>query len=200
MNFIPSSRQVTLLLLLVAGVAWPQATSWKGMLQAEPAFRTLSRDAYVVGLTGFRECIVLVEDLPDDLKDSLTSEDIEGWTANRLKNMGVRVVSMEDRKKAFSAADKSTDEKALAAHDRYNSMVYVNVNAIRSSTGSISAGVSLECDRGVFVHPGYFRKATLWDRGTIFYFGSSYDAKDRVRDALNRLLDQLETDWKKCNP
>lgn len=200
MNFIPSSRAVTLLLLLAAGVALPQATSWKGMLLAKPALFTLSTDALRSGLTGFREVMVVVENLPDALRDSLTKEDIEGWTANRLKNMGVRVVSNEDQTKAYDTADHSTDEKALAANDRFRSHVYVNVNADRLPSGAIYANISLECKRGVFVHPGYFGVATVWDSRNLIYFGSGYDAREKLRDSLNILLDILETDWKKCNP
>ncbi len=170
------------------------------MLQAQPAQFTLSDDAYRTNLTDFPEVSILVEGLPDALKDSLTKEDIEGWTANRLKNMGVRVVSADDRRKAFFAADKITDEKTLAANDRLYSQVYVNVNADRLRSGAIYAHISLECSRGVFVHPGYFVDATVWDRSAIIYFTSGFDAKDWIRDTLNELLDFLEKDWQTCNP
>ena len=96
MKFLPGSREVTLLLLLVAGVALPQATSWKGMLQAQPAQRTLSTTTQRIGLTGFRECAILVGIMPEALKDSVTAEDIEGWAANRLQEIGLSVVSKED--------------------------------------------------------------------------------------------------------
>jgi len=169
------------------------------MLVAEPAMLTLSRDVYLMNLTGFRKCAVLVESLPDELKDSLTVKDIEGWAANRLTNIGVSVVSREEKLKALKAADLSTDEKALAANDQFFSYVYVNVNAGRTPTGAIYANITLACKRGVFVHPGYFTSATVWDKGTLIYFGSNYDAKDQVRESLNKLLDKLESDWKKCN-
>lgn len=185
---------------VACGMVTVQQRSWKGMLGAEPAMSTLSMDALVLGLTGFRECHVLVEGLPDALKDSLTKQDIEGWTANRLENMGVRVISNEDRRKAFFASDQSTDEKALAAQDRFRSSVYVNVSADRLPTGAIYAHLSLACRRGMFAHPGYFRGATVWDTGHLIYFTSGYDAKEQIRDKLNKLLDILEKDWKKCNP
>ncbi|KKM21533.1 hypothetical protein LCGC14_1634510 [marine sediment metagenome] len=170
------------------------------MLVAQPAQLTLSDDARLLKLTGFREVMVLVEDLRDALKDSLTREDIEGWTANRLKNMGVQVVSREDQRKAYVAAEKSTDEKTLAAADRFASRVYVNVNAGRSPSGVIYANVTLECHRGVFVHPGYLTSAIVWNQRILINFSSDYDAKDQIRDTLNELLDDLEKDWKKCNP
>lgn len=195
MHFTPNSRQVTVLLIIAAGISLPQATSWKGMLEAQPAQLT----AHLADLTDFRDVSILVEGLPDALKDSLTKEDIEGWTANRLKNMGLRVVSHEVQTVAFLAADDSTDEKALAVNDRHRSQVYVNVNADRLATGAIYASVTLRCDRGVFVHPGYFGTAAVWDRGALIYFTSGYDAKTEIRDNLNELLDLLEKDWKTCN-
>jgi hypothetical protein len=174
--------------------------SWKGMLVAQPALTTVPLQNHILNLTDFRECVVLVEGLPDALKDSLTREDIEKWTANRLKNMGIRVVSEEDRVKTFRLADKSTDEKMLAAADRFGSVVYINVSAVRIPTGVICAHVTLEVHRRVFIHPGYFTAATVWDRRVLMYFGSLYDPKERIRDALNKLLDLLEKDWKQCNP
>jgi hypothetical protein len=140
-----------------------------------------------------------VEDLPDALKDSLTREDMEKWAANRLKNMGIRVVSEEDQWKTFLLADKSTDEKMLAAADRFGSVVYIKVNAVRIPTGGICANVTLKVHRGVFIHPGYFTSATIWGWQVLRYFGSLHDPKEQIRDALNKLLDRLEKDWKQCN-
>jgi hypothetical protein len=173
--------------------------SWKGMLVAQPARTTVPSPNKILNLTDFRECDVLLEGLPDALKDSLTREDIEKWTANRLKNMGIRVVSEEDQGKTFLLADRSTDEKMLAAQDRFWSRVYINVNADRIPTGGICANVTLEVRRGVFIHPGYFIPATVWDRQVLVSFGSLYDPKEVIRKNLNKLLDLLEKDWKQCN-
>jgi hypothetical protein len=52
----------------------------------------------------------------------------------------------------------------------------------------------------VFVHPGYFMAATVWEAGSSTEFMSAHDAKDRTRQVLSQLFDKLETDWKKCNP
>ncbi len=173
--------------------------SWKGMLVAQPARTTVPPSNQALNLTDFRECTVLVEDLPDALKDSLTREDMEKWTANRLKNMGIHVVSPEDKVKTFLLADTSTDEKMLAAADRFRSTVYINVNAGRISTGVICASVTLKVVRGVFIHPGYFTHATVWDERMLMSFGSLYDPKEKIREKLNKLLDLLEKDWKQCN-
>jgi len=175
-----------------------QQKTWKGMLAAKPARDTLSIDAKRIALTGFRECTVIVEGFSD--KDSLTVPDIEGWTANRLKKIGIRVVTEEEQRKAFLAADQSTDEKALEAVDRFRSQVHVSLNALKQPSGAICLNLTVKCTRGVFVQPGYFRNTTVWDTGRLIYFGSVADVKEKIRKPLDELLDQLERDWKTCNP
>jgi hypothetical protein len=172
----------------------------KGMLVAEPALTTVPFENILFNLTGFRECNVLVLELPDALKDSLTREDIEKWTANRLMNMGIRVVSGEDQEKTYLSADKSTDEKMPAAQDRRRSTVSVRVHVLRTPTGVICANVVLLCWRGVFIHPGYFGTAIVWGREMLLYFGALHDSKEKIKEALNELLDLLEQSWKLCNP
>jgi len=174
--------------------------SWKGMLVARPAMGTVSLEHQLIGLTDYREVWVYVQGVPDALKDKITKQDIGGWTANRLKNIGLHVVTLEQAGKTLLAAPKDTDEKALVANDRFGSDVIVSVSADRLPTGAIYANVSLQCKRGVFVHPGYYRNATAWDENTLVYFGAANDPKEQIREHLNRLLDKLESDWKKCNP
>lgn len=191
------------LALVAAGAAYGAIAvqSWKGMIVAQPGRERVPVGATIFNLAGYSECDVLIEDLPEDLKDALTSEDIEGWVTNRLKNMGIRVVTEEERYDAYIRADKSTDERKLTANDRWESLVYVNLNALREKkTGVTSYSLRVECDRGVFVQPGYFTRATVWDIGSIGYFSSQYDAKERIREQLNELLDELERVWKICNP
>lgn len=169
------------------------------MLQAQPAQRTLSTTTQRIGLTGFRECAILVGIMPEALKDSVTAEDIEGWAANRLQEIGLSVVSKEDQSKSFCASARDTDDKALAANDRFRSRFGVRVDAVRSSTGDIWAYVTVGCSRGVFVHPGYFTSATVWYQAGLCRFGPGYE-KAGIKNFLNKLLDELERDWKKCNP
>jgi hypothetical protein len=136
----------------------------------------------------------------DELKDLLAKQDIVEWTANRLKNMGVKVVTVEEQRKTFLGTGKDTDEQALTARDKYWSSIYVNVHCIRVPTGEICANITLQCWRGVFVHPGYFMNATVWDRDLILYLPSDSGGKDKIRQAISELFNDLENDWKKCNP
>ena len=183
-----------------AALGFSYQDSWKGMLVAEPAFLKHTDEVEVLGLIGFREVNVLVEGLPSDLKDSITRDDIERWVSHRIKNMGIRVVTREEKIRAFLGADKSTDERMLVASDRVHSMVYVNVNTRRVTAGAIFANVSVECHRGVFVHPGYFMSAVVWETSGLIDYETAYNSKDITRKAVNNLLDDLEADWKKCNP
>jgi hypothetical protein len=88
----------------------------------------------------------------------------------------------------------------LEAQDKFRSAICVSLNASRLTSGAISANVSLRCQRGVFVHPGYFMAATVWEDVSSTYFSAVDDAKDRTRQVLSGLFDKLESDWKKCNP
>jgi hypothetical protein len=172
--------------------------SWKGMLVAQPARTTVPDEYKSLGLTGFRECRVLVEWWPDSLKDGLTHEDIENFIADKLEKIGIRVVSYDDQRKTYQSADKSTDERILAAQDRLHSTVCARVDAFSMPLETICGYVELECRRGAFIHPGYFSTVTVWKR-----VRPSHPADKVLKGwsigALDILLVELEKDWKQCN-
>jgi hypothetical protein len=200
MDLLPTTRQITLAVLLVAGLALPQATSWKGMIVARPAVSSLSVEAQMLGLASFCEARILVEEMPSALQESLSRAEVEGWVAAKLKGAGIRVLTKEDVTNGFLAADKSTDERALAAQDRLGATVHVFVTGGRTAANAIFVNVRLSCKRSVFVHPGYFAPATVWDISHTRYFTSSADDKSKLKSTLDALLAELQTDWKKCNP
>lgn len=179
---------------------WLAQEQWKGMLTARPAMSSLTAEEGWLGLTQFQRCSVLVEDLPQALRGEVSRATIERWVTNRLENAGLTVVSDEEQGKAFSSTDSKHDRAMLHAHDVFLSYVYVNLNGLRASDGTTSLAVSLEVNRGAFVWPGYFRKATVYERGSFILFGRSFDTEAKVRDEINRLMDVFEKDWKTCNP
>ena len=182
----------------VVGFAALQQT-WKGMLAAQPAYAKLSSEAQSIGLTEFDSCYVLIEEMPDELKDSLTGDDVETWTLNRLKNTGIKAVRHSEVRRDFDYLRSPTDESMLRGEDRGRSSVYVNVGAVRTSSGTLFYTIEVEVRRAGFIHPGHFMFVTVWDRGSYGYFGSAHEAKVKLRESLNGLLDDLETDWKACN-
>lgn len=179
---------------------WLAQEQWKGMLTAQPATRSLTDEQAVLGLTQFQRCSVLVESLPEELRGDVSRATIERWVTNRLENAGLEVISYEDREEAFRASDMSHDRAMLSAQDKFSSKVYVNVGGLRTPDGTTSLTVSLEVNRGAFVWPGYFKRATVYNRGSFILFGRSFDTEAKVRDEINKLMDVFEKDWKACNP
>jgi hypothetical protein len=197
------ARLAALILLavgVVAGAGPPQSQSWKGMILAQPARSRLTFEQRELGLRDYDTVSILIENLPDAIKGSVTRDDLDAWTRNRLKYAGLSVVSSDDRHRSMASRFPTTDEDELRRADLYMSYIYVNVNALRSAAGLTVCNVLIECNRGVFVHPGHFKPATVWRRSTLLLFGSALDAKAQIRKALNQLLDEFERDWKKCNP
>lgn len=178
---------------------WLAQEQWKGMLTARPAMRSLTNEEKLLGLTEFQRCLVLVESLPEELRGDVSRATIERWVTNRLENAGLEVISYEGQQEALRASDMSHDQAMLSAQDKFWSDVYVNVGGIRTSDGTTSLTVSLEVRRGAFVWPGYFTRATVYNRGSFILFGRSFDTEAKVRDEINKLMDVFEKDWKACN-
>ena len=178
--------------------------TWKGMVYTQPGRRTLSVEQQVLGLNDFSTVSVVVEELPEAFKDSMTDRDLQTWTENRLQNMGLEVISNEKQGTVFinksKQRDKLSEAQLLRIGDEFRSGVYVNLAGLRDSSGTTHFSLTLRCKRGVLIHPGHFSTASIWDKGVIGYYGSAIDGKANVRQGLNRLLDRLETDWKTCNP
>lgn len=183
---------------LVSG-AWLGQERWEGMLTAQPAQATLSNEKRSLGLTGFARCLVAVEDLPDALKGDVSKATVKKWVTNRLENVGVRVVTEEQRSKALMAADRSHDAAWLRAADEVGSAVYVNVGALRHPDGTVLMNVDLEVMRGVFLWPGHYGVRTVWNTGRLQYFGRADDPEQELRETLDELMDIFEKDWKTCN-
>lgn len=161
-------------------------------------FRELATELY-----GFDRVHVLAEDLSGVLKDELTRRDVEEWARNRLENMGVHVVTLDEQRQEFfrdAGNQEMTEAEALRIYDRQKSYVYVNINALRSElTGVTTIDVSVDARRGVFMYPGLFTAATVWHDAEIKYFGTNYEAKEQIRKTLNGVFDRFEKDWKGVN-
>jgi hypothetical protein len=173
---------------------------WKGTRLAKPAQTTfpiqdeLPIPEELLNLRDLRVCDVLVEPLPDALKGSLTREDIEKWTANRLKNMGIRVVSLEEQINALG--DPLADEEMPPVIDTDGVHVSVDVAAPCMARGVICVNVGLSVG---LTYPDCFIIASVWNKEMHAHIGAGDDPKQVIREKLNKLLDLLEKDWKQCN-
>jgi hypothetical protein len=154
----------------------------------------------VHALWGFRECMVRVEDLPEELQDSLTPEEIEQCTVKRLEDMGISVVPEESQLEAFRTPLEAPDERIRKDVMRRYSTVEVRVDAINTSRETICAYVELKCNRAVFIDDGHVSIAPVWNTGKLLCIGADEDPKSKIIYALNELLDQLGLVWKPCNP
>lgn len=186
------------LLLFAPGVIAFQRT-WKGMLLAEPGLTALTPDKAVKGLTGFKVTSIIVEEIPEPLRDSLSVTDVEHWTTNRLQNAGIRVVTTAQQKASLLSAPRNNDEQALARSDRFYSSVSVVLN-FRESGDRIYGMLMVICNRGAFVVPGAFAACAVWHGESVVSAPKSLDWKAGIREGLNQILDDLEKDWKSCNP
>ena len=148
-------------------------------------------------LLTFSAASVLVETIPDELKADLSRDDVSEWVANLLKNSGIKVLTLNEKRSVFSANSKMISGNEigyLRASDRLRSEVYANIIAIKADDGLTSYSVSIEVIRGVFIDPGYFISATVWDREMIGVFGSAINAKATIKENVTTLMKTLETD------
>lgn len=147
------------------------------------------------GISHFRTCHVLVEDLPNELKDVVSRTSIEGWVRNRLENVGISVSSNElrDEKLAESLTAKRDGDEVtyLKAYDESRSMMYVRISGF-----STSCYASIEIYRPGLVYPGRMVN------GSVKEYGTSMEGKissERIRSSLNSMLDKFEIEWSKLN-
>ena len=188
-----------LILPLVASLPSALQNPPKGVIISQPGYASL-RDPLKASsaeraLLTFSTASVIVEDIPDALKADLSQDAVFEWTSNLLKNAGIKVVSVEDQLKAFTAAGREDDLLTLMAHDQLSSEVYVNINAVKATIGPTAYNASLHVKRGAFIHPGYFiLGASVWDREVIGVSGSGLNAKDEIKRTVTNLMKMLETD------
>jgi hypothetical protein len=152
------------------------------------------------GLIGWDTVRVLIEDMPPTLRDVIATSDVETWAANRLKSVGIAVVSREEHDRRFSAAEEATEAQALRKHDQYWSRLYINISGGRdTATGRAPYNISIEVHRGAFIYPGGFTTATVWSRALVGHLDKAVDGKESLRGGVNALLDDFEKDWKAAN-
>lgn len=184
----------------VVSGAWLGQERWKGMVTAQPALLSMPAERRELALTGFERCRVVVDPMPEALKDEASPEAVKEAVTARLKDAGVSVVTLEDQQRRFNNADMSHDEAALRATDELGHQVYVNVMAGRSASGHLTMIVEAQVIRGVFVWPGYSTEKPVWVRATMMILAEDSDPNARLMAAVNRLMDVFARDWKACNP
>lgn len=202
-------RIASVAICLVANSAWtdpyqdqiPNLAELKGLLYYSPGIAVLGDALYnntsANGLWSYKECMVVVEDIDEEIRDEITRDDIENWVKNRLSNLGIRVVRWEDIKSTRPLGESDLDR--LVFTDFTTRTVGVDTTAIKMESGTTSVWVDMRVDRGGFFAPGFFRAGTIWDSGVLTVTGSARSVKDQIRDSINRMLDKFEKDWRLAN-
>lgn len=149
---------------------------------------------------GISSVYILVEDLSDALKDSISRTDIEAWATAVIAPTRLKVVSVQEQTTELLKADVSTEEQTLRAQDTFRTTLYIRISGMKDVSRTTSYHIDVELTRGVFVYPGRFMEGTVWSKGYNGLFGSAYGAYATIRTPIQELVQRFVDLWSLANP
>ncbi len=139
-----------------------------------------------LSLQGIEKLYVFVQGLTEETKkEGLTAEQIQSAVEDRLKQMGIEVVSEEE---SFETAG--------------NSVLYVNISAnkiTRKPTFVYHVDVGILQEVTLVRKPEIRSMSITWNKGQIGYCPTISFAKS-LRESVGYLMDRFEEDYRAANP
>ncbi len=149
---------------------------------ANPTIGTLPVEISVLEKLG--PIRVLVEDLPSSIKVSFSESSVEGWVKEALERSGMTSIESTKQTEAFRNDKGTTEIEVLRRNDLLSTLLYVRVGAMENSLGTTFYKIEVAVQRGVFIFPGRYESAKVWDTGTYGLFGASLSKYAEIRDGV----------------
>lgn len=150
------------------------------------------------GLEGVDKFTILVEGLSDQLSGKVTETDVTGWMRAVLFDAGLGglIVERDSKRETFLMSNPKTELETLKMHSEHRATLYININAMVTTEGLTFYSMSLDFQRGVFVFPGRYDTASVFNRDIAGYFGKSHSTFDRlssvVKEQVSKFADALK--------